>query len=177
VLSFEMSRRGHGEAATGLVQSLFLVSASVGMMFMALKFRSGWEKRFMILCPLAGIPLLFLLGLSGCPEWLFIALLVPTGFVLWGTTPAMVSYGQELFPNAAGVASAITMGISWGVGGLLQAPITAYFQNSGAPYLAYHAFIVPVLCGAIGAWLLPSTSQELAATELPAAAGAEPQMP
>lgn len=162
VLSFEMARRGYGEFATGLSQSLFLASASAGMMAMAWKFRTGWEQRFMVYSPLAGIPLLFLMGWSSVPQWMFLALLVPTGMVLWGTTPAMVSYGQQLFPYGTGLASAITMGLSWGLGGLIQAPVTAYFQNAGVPQQAYHAFILPLLCAALGAWLLPSTTEELA---------------
>ena len=47
-----------------------------------------------------------------------LALLVPSGVVLVGTTPAMVSYAHQLFPRDAGKASALTMGLSWGTSGL-----------------------------------------------------------
>ncbi len=165
VLAFTMEGRGFGTSEIGMTQSLFLVSASAGMFIMAFRFRSGWEQRFMVWCPLVGIPLLLLLGWEGCPTWLFVALLVPTGLILWGTTPAMVSYAQQLFPNRAGLASAITMGMSWGVGGLIQAPITAYFQSQQACL----AFVPFLAVGAAGAWLLPAVgeadSSEFAAHE------------
>jgi len=160
VISFEMSRRHYGTFAIGQTQSLFLVAASVGMFVMAFRFRSGWERAFMIYCPLAGIPLLLILGMHDCPLWLFIATLIPTGLILWGTSPAMVSYAQQLFPRGAGLASAITMGLSWGLGGLIQAPFTAHFQKMGAPYQAFHAFIPCLLLAAVGAWLLPRVQTE-----------------
>jgi len=155
VLAFTMESRGFGTSGIGMTQSLFLISASAGMFIMAFRFRPGWEQPFMIWCPVAGIPLLLLLGWSGCPGWLFTALLVPTGLLLWGTTPAMVSYAQQLFPKGAGLASAITMGMSWGIGGLIQAPITAYFQSQQA----FHAFIPFLVIGAVGAYLLPAASE------------------
>lgn len=155
VVAFVMEGRGFETSAIGMTQSLFLVSASAGMFLMAFRFRSGWEQAFMIWCPLAGIPLMLLLGWEACPTWLFTALLVPTGLILWGTTPAMVSYAQQLFPNGAGFASAITMGMSWGLGGLIQAPITAYFQSQQA----YYAFTPFLALGALGAWLLPAVNE------------------
>ena len=90
VVSFVMDQHGYDSLSTGFVQSLFLASASVGMLLMALKFRPGWERGFMIACPIAGIPLLMVLGWQACPFWAFVTLLVPTGLALWGTTPAMV---------------------------------------------------------------------------------------
>ena len=160
VLAFTLGRRGYSELDIGLYQTLFLVSASAGMFLMALRFRSGWEKRFMIGCPLLGAPVLFALGSEACPEWLFVTCLVLGGAVLWGTTPAMVSFGQQLFPNGAGIASAITMGLAWGLGGLIQAPLTAYFQESGTPQQAFHAFIPCLLIAAAGAWFLPSPNAD-----------------
>ena len=75
--------------------------------------------------------MLYVLGMEECPDWLFRTSLVLGGMVLWGTTPAMVSYAQQLFPKGAGIASAITMGLSWGLGGLIQAPLTSYFESTG----------------------------------------------
>jgi len=158
VLAFTLDRQGYGELQIGLYQTLFLVAASAGMFVMAFRFRTGWERPFMIWCPLAGAPLLFLLGTDGLPPWAFVALLVATGVTLWGTTPAMVSYAQQQFPNGAGMASAITMGLAWGLGGLIQAPLTAAFSHSAAPQQAFLTFIPCLLLSAIGAWLLPSAA-------------------
>ncbi len=167
VLSFTLDQRGFDRFETGLVQSTFLVSASVGMFLMAVCFRSGWERRLMIACPILGIPLLCGLGLEGTPDWMILALLIPTGLVLWGTTPAMVSYAQQLFPKGVGLASAITMGLSWGLGGLIQAPITAYFRSTGSAQHAFFAFAPFLGLAALGAWLLPAVSSEKTAGSRP----------
>lgn len=164
VVAFVMHEHGYDSLSTGQAQSLFLASASVGMFLMALKFRPGWERPFMIVCPIAGIPLLFVLGWPGCPFWLFVTLLVPTGLVLWGTTPAMVSYAQQLFPKGAGVASAITMGLAWGLGGLIQAPITSFFRSSGIPQQAFWGFVPFLVAAAIGASFLPRVSESIVRT-------------
>ena len=166
VVSFVMDQHHHDRLRTGLVQSMFLISASVGMFLMATLFRSGWERRFMILCPLAGIPLLIVMGWEGCPTWLFVSLLVPTGLVLWGTTPAMVSYGQQAFPKGRGLASAITMGLSWGLGGLIQAPITAHYRTTGMPQQALLVFVPFLALAACGAWFLPAAANSPCNTKL-----------
>ena len=160
VLAFTLESQGHDTFRIGLVQTLFLTSACAGMFLMAFRFRSGLEKTFMIWCPLLGIPLMWVLGCESCPEWLLLCLLIPTGMILWGTAPAMVSYAQQLLPRGAGLASAITLGLSWGVGGLIQAPVTAYFQAEGVPRAAFHAFIPCLALAALGACLLPTISGE-----------------
>ena len=156
VMSFALVDRGFDEQSVGMVQSLFLFSASVGMTLMALLFPVGWERKFMVACPLLGIPLLAVWGWEGCPTWLLITVLVPTGLVLWGTTPAMVSYAQQIFPRGAGVASAITMGLAWGGGGLIEAPFTTYFQDMGHPQLSVWAFLPFVAVAGLGALWLPA---------------------
>ena len=160
VMSFTLADRGFDERTVGLVQSLFLVSASGGMTLMALLFPAGWERRFMVACPLLGLPLLAFWGWNGCPTWLLIGVLVPTGLVLWGRTPTMVSYAQQLFPRGAGVASAMTMGLAWGVGGLIEAPFTTYFQDLSKPQLAVWAFLPFLIVASIGAMFLPKAGGE-----------------
>jgi FSR family fosmidomycin resistance protein-like MFS transporter len=156
VMSFALADRGFDERSIGMVQSLFLVSASVGMTLLAMAFPAGWERRFMVVCPLLGLPLLAVWAWEGCPTWLLISVLVPTGLVLWGTTPTMVSYAQQIFPRGAGVASAITMGLAWGGGGLIEAPFTAYFRDIGRPQLAVWAFLPFVAIAGLSAMWLPA---------------------
>ena len=157
VIAFTLagSDRGFDEQTIGGVQSLFLISASVGMSLLAMLFPGGWERRFMVACPLMGVPLLAVWGWEGCPTWLLIAVLIPTGLVLWGTTPTMVSYAQQMFPRGAGMASAITMGLAWGVGGLIEAPFTTYFHDIGRPQLAVWAFLPFVGTAGLAALFLP----------------------
>lgn len=165
VLSFVLQNEGRDVLQIGRTQSLFLASASLGMMLMAWRFRGGWEKAFLIGCPLAGVPVLAVLGMEDLPAWLQNGCLVLVGMLLWGTSPAMVSYAQQMFPRGAGVASAITMGLSWGLGGLLQAPVTAWFHAIGQPRLALWGFLPFLVLSAAGACLLPGTVTANAAAD------------
>ena len=157
VIAFTLAGPGRDfdEQAIGGIQSLFLVSASVGMSLLALLFPRGWERRFMVVCPLLGVPLLAVWGWEGCPTWLLIAVLIPTGLVLWGTTPTMVSYAQQVFPRGAGLASAITMGLAWGIGGLFEAPFTTYYHDLGRPQLAVWVFLPFVAVAGLASMFLP----------------------
>ena len=162
VIAFTLAGPGRGfdEQEIGGVQSLFLISASVGMSLLALCFPRGWERRFMVACPLMGVPLLAVWGWEECPTWLLIAVLIPTGLVLWGTTPTMVSYAQQAFPRGAGLASAITMGLAWGVGGLLEAPFTTYYHDLGRPQLAVWVFLPFVAAAGLAAMFLPEPDNQ-----------------
>lgn len=151
VLAFTLKQPhwGYDEAMIGVAQSVFLIAASVGMFFMVFRFRAGLEKTFLIACPLLAVPLMLILGWKDCPPWLLFTTIALAGLVLWGTSPAMVSYAQQQFPKGAGFASALTMGMAWGIGGLIQAPLTSYFENAGNPQLTFIA-CVPCLLVAGG---------------------------
>lgn len=161
ILAFTLSKPhwGYTEAQIGMVQSIFLIAASVGMFFMVFRFRSGWEKGFMVGCPLLSIPLMLILAWESCPPWLMFTTLALAGMLLWGTSPAMVSYAQHQFPKGAGLASALTMGMSWGIGGLIQAPVTSYFEKAGTPQLAFAAFIPCLLAAGLIAMCMPGCSK------------------
>ena len=168
VLAFTLKGQGESPLVIGMVQSLFLFSASAGMFLLAVWFRPGWERRFMIWCPLLGIPLLYVLGMPDCPRWLLLATLVVAGIVLWGTTPVIVSYAHQQFPNGPGLASALTMGLSWGVGGMIQANITSAYADHQFPQQALHMFIPFVALSAVGAALLPASASRQAPHQPPA---------
>lgn len=158
VMAFVLERPewGYSTQQIGLVQSIFLVAASVGMLVMTFRFRAGWEKAFLIGCPLTAIPLMLILSWQNCPPWLLFSTLAAAGIVLWGTSPAMVSYAQQQFPRGAGIASALTMGMAWGIGGLIQAPITSWFQSIGSPQTAFVAFVPCLLAAGLIAVFLPA---------------------
>lgn len=161
LISFILEKQGASAIQIGMMQSIFLFSASAGMLLMAFRFKSGHEKVFMVGCPLLGIPLMLVLGWEGCPTWLMGLLLIPCGLVLWGTSPAMVSYSHQLFPKGGGVASAITMGMAWGGGGMIQAKITSHFVAIDVPHQAFHAIIPCLVLATIGALFLPSMTRQV----------------
>jgi len=80
---------------------------------------------------------------------------------LVGTPPAMVSYAHQLCPRDAGMASALTMGLSWGTSGLLVAGmITVFVDQYDKPALLFAAFVPCLALSAAGAAFLPSFSRE-----------------
>jgi FSR family fosmidomycin resistance protein-like MFS transporter len=167
ILAYLLEAKGADVAAIGQMQSLFLGSTALGMMLMAMVYRGGRERGFLIATPLLSVPLLWILSRPDCPEWLFLTSLVGFGAILWGTTPAMVAYAQQQFPRGAGFASALTMGFAWGIAGLIQTPITAWYRAEGRPGDALVAFIPCLVASAAGAFLLPATRQEQAVAVKP----------
>lgn len=162
-IAFTLEARGYESDVIGNTQSMFLVSGSVGMLLIASRFRQEWTRGTMILSPLVAAPLLLGLSSAHCPYWLMAVLLVANGIILNGTTPVVVSYAHQLFPKGAGIASAITMGVSWGIGGLLVAKLTTQFDEMGRPELLYAAFVPCALASAAGAWFLPFAGHRHAA--------------
>ncbi|MBC8291255.1 MAG: MFS transporter [Planctomycetes bacterium] len=169
VLAFTLKQPhwGYDEAMIGVAQSVFLIAASVGMFFMVFRFRAGLEKAFLVACPLLAVPLMLILGWKDCPPWLFFTTIALSGIVLWGTSPAMVSYAQQQFPKGAGFASALTMGMAWGIGGLIQAPLTSYFENIGNPQLTFVACVPCLLVAGIVAIFMPPGRPDVGAQAPP----------
>jgi FSR family fosmidomycin resistance protein-like MFS transporter len=163
-LAFVLDARGGGENVIGATQSVFLLAGGVGMLVTAALLRRGWERGAMLVCPIVGLPLVLLLAAPGIPYWLMVALLVPTGLVLTGTTPAMVSYAHQLLPRGRGLASSITMGLCWGIGGAVVAGLVAWSDRLGSPSMIIGAFAPFLAVSAIGALFLPEPTTEV---ELP----------
>jgi FSR family fosmidomycin resistance protein-like MFS transporter len=161
-LAFTLEARGFDTNVIGNMQSLFLVSGSIGMLLVGARFGHGSERRLMILSPLASIPPLIGLAIPDCPTWLTLALLVPAGVILIGTTPAMVAYAHQLFPRDAGMASALTMGLSWGISGLMVAEIISWIIDRGwRTELLFLSLIPSLIVSAIGALALPRPQEHV----------------
>ena len=154
-IAFTLESQGYAADRIGDAQSLFLISGSLGMLLVATRFNHGWERALMIGSPLAAAPFLVGLAVDGCPYWLMLVLLAPAGVILTGATPAMVSYAHQLFPRGTGMASALTMGISWGVSGLAVAGMITAFDHLHQPQWLFAAFIPCVLLASLGAACLP----------------------
>jgi FSR family fosmidomycin resistance protein-like MFS transporter len=54
-----------------------------------------------------------------------LALLLLGGGLLSASNPVIVAHAQELLPHSAGTASALVMGVAWGVSGLLISAVGA----------------------------------------------------
>ena len=141
--------------ALGFAQSLFLGAGSAGMLWLAGRFRRGTERATLKSSAWLAIPILLVLPL--CPQHynLFVVLLVLAGLVLNGTSASLISYGQQLFPHSAGIASALTMGIAWGCGGLLVAVLIPMATAWGHPEWLFWMYIPPLVFCGLARWEAP----------------------
>ncbi len=114
-LAYLLKSSDSSNAVIGAVQSAFMAGIGCGSILCAVFVRREWERNVLWIFPLIASPFL---GMIGWAEgWSQVALVGMCGLLLGVTMPVYISYGQQLLPNGQRVASAITMGVSWGIGG------------------------------------------------------------
>ena len=116
-----LEQRGYSYLVSSLGLSLFLVAGVFGIMAGGpLSDRFG-RCPVVVISLLIALPSLFVfLHTDGVFSLLFLFL---GGFMLIGNNPVVVAYAQEKLPGHASTASAVTMGLGWGVGALIIGPI------------------------------------------------------
>src|SRR6185503_11916764 len=80
------------------------------------------------------------------------------GLLLGISLPVLVSRGQELMPDSPRIASSITMGVSWGVGGGVVSIILFICKYGGRFEPAFAAFAVATLVSSVLCVWLPEVS-------------------
>ncbi|MES2790358.1 MAG: MFS transporter [Planctomycetota bacterium] len=154
-IAFTLANQQIDVGVIGLTQSVFLSAGSLGMLYLAGKFRHGTERRHLVLDPLVALPLVLGLGVWYENYYVTIALLMLAGLVLNGTTAAVISYSHQLFPNNTGIASSLTMGFAWGLAGIVVAILTTVTNQAQHPEWLYWTFLSPLLVSSLLAMLLP----------------------
>ena len=151
-LAYVIKARGGTNAPIGVAQSAFMLGVGAGSLGCALFVRGRDERRVLWTLPLACVP--FLLA---CPYVGFTRLVVcvaAVGVLLGAASPILVGYGQRLLHEGPRVASSLTMGVTWGFGGMIVAGIMAVANRAGRPDLAFPVFAASVLVSSLlCAWL------------------------
>jgi FSR family fosmidomycin resistance protein-like MFS transporter len=138
LLGYLLAQRGAGAAQTGQVQAAFMLGIGLGGLACATFVRPHHERAILWLCPLVVAPVLVALPwLSGL---LLAALVCLSGLLLGISLPVLISYGQQLMPGSQRIASSITMGVSWGLGGAVVSLILLACQYAGSFEPAFLAF-------------------------------------
>lgn len=144
------------KAEIGWVQSAFLAGFGLGNLLAAIAVRTERERLVLWLIPLFGVPCLLVmpslsgLALSGAA--------LATGLFLGIAQPVFISYGQQLFPESQRVASSITMGVSWGLGGAIVAGLMDVCSRTKSYEPAFATFAIAVMTSSVLCVLLPKTS-------------------
>jgi MFS transporter, FSR family, fosmidomycin resistance protein len=156
LMSYWLQSRGASAASTGGVQSAFMLGIGLGGLACAAFVSHRHESLVLWLCPLVVSPVLF--AIPSVSGWLLVSAVCLTGILLGISLPVLISYGQQLMPESQRIASSITMGVSWGIGGGLVSIILAWCKATGR---YEHAFVVLGLATAISSVLciwLPATA-------------------
>jgi FSR family fosmidomycin resistance protein-like MFS transporter len=151
-LAYTLKARGDSNELIGVIQAVFLGAIGAGNLGCALFIGRGIERRVLWLLPLAVAPVFWALPMAG--PLALPACVAVAGLLLGSTMPILVSYGQQLLPDGQRVASSITMGVTWGLGGVLVALTMSCASRVHHPELAFSVFaagcaVSSVLC----AWL------------------------
>ncbi|QDV32961.1 MFS transporter [Tautonia plasticadhaerens] len=152
-LAFLLEARGVGNSRIGLVQSAFFGGIGLGGLACAALVSTRRERRVLWLLPMLAAPLL-----AACPVVVgagMVAVSGALGLVVGLGLPVYISYGQQLVPEGPRVASSITMGVTWGLGGVLVAAIMAASDRLGQPDLAFGAFALASLLAGVACLRLP----------------------
>ncbi len=141
------------ETEIGWMQSAFLGGIGLGGLLCAIIVRPRLERLVLWFVPLLSVPcLLAMPSLQGL--WLSAASLA-TGLLLGMAQPVFISYGQQLFPETQRVASSITMGLSWGIGGAIAAALIDFCDRRQSFDIVFVAFAAAVVVSSVLCVLLP----------------------
>jgi FSR family fosmidomycin resistance protein-like MFS transporter len=136
--------RGYTVAQANYILSLYLTSGALGGFIgghMADRFGGRAVIRFSMIASVPFLALFF--GTTGLISILGLAL---GGLILLFTIPVNVVMAQALAPGQAGTVSALMMGFSWGMAGLIFVPATGWLSDLYSLHFALSLLLIfPIL--------------------------------
>ncbi len=156
-LAFLLDRQGLSEADIGRTQSIFLLSGGVGTLLCPLCTRRGREVTALVTTTALAAACLALLA-WGHPLGFYPAL-VGSGFLLQGTIPILIAYSQHLLPRGRRLAASLTLGTSWGLGGLAVALLRVCYPGDRLGLMLW-ALVPFAALAALGTCMLPRMGRE-----------------
>lgn len=153
-LGFVLAQRNWLKSDVGLVQSAFMAGIGAAGLICALSTSARWERRTLWLPSLLTVPILLILPRLDGPLLHFATL--STGFLLGLALPVLISTGQRMLPESPRVASSITMGVSWGIGGGIVSGIIDLCERWQAYDAAFAGFAVATTLSSLLCIALPS---------------------
>lgn len=152
-LAYLLKARGGSNAQIGLAQAVFLGGIGVGSLGCALFVRRTAERRVLWLLPVLAVPFLIACAVTGFV--LLVACTAVVGFLLGAVMPILIGYGQHLLRDGQRVASSLTMGVTWGFGGMIVAALMGTLNHAHRPDLAFPVFATAAAASSILCIWLP----------------------
>jgi FSR family fosmidomycin resistance protein-like MFS transporter len=159
-LAFMLKARGQSNEQIGIIQSVFLAGVGAGSLGCAMFVRRANERRVLWLPPVLVAPVIWVCPSAGFERLLLCAAV--GGFLLGTTMPILVGYGQRLMPEGQRVASSITMGVTWGLGGAIVAGMMTVVNRLQRPDLAFPAFAAACVLSSLCCVWLPEPAAKVA---------------
>lgn len=113
-----LKARGASDMNVGVAIFTFMISGTIGMMIGGYISDKTDRKSIILFSLIFATPALYALLMSHHDVRFFIFLFI-SGFILNSSLTINVAMAQELIPSSVSIASALTMGVGWGTGGIL----------------------------------------------------------
>lgn len=166
-LAYALDARHAAPDQIGGVQALFLANMGLGGIFCAAWVHRGRERLVLWLLPLLAAPAVLSCGWA--EAWTLNLAVAVAGLLLGTAMPVLISYAQQLLPHAPRLASSLTMGLTWGLGGGLVAATMSVSNSHGRPQAAFVVFAFASVVSSLVCFTLP----RLGPTNEPTATHAE----
>ncbi|MBI3280089.1 MAG: MFS transporter [Acidobacteria bacterium] len=145
--------RGFGFADATHALSLYLAAGAVGG-FVGGHLADRFGGRIVIFVSMIGsVPFLAVFFLAS--GWVALAGLMLGGLILLFTIPVNVVMAQDLAPGQAGTVSALMMGFSWGMAGIVFIPVTGWISDLSSMHRALSSLLAFPILGCLLTLRLP----------------------
>lgn len=139
-LAYGLAAQGVSTDVIGETQSVFLIGMGSGTLACALLVNARNENGVIWLAPICVAGLLPLAAIL--PVSMLRPLMAVCGAILGLSLPILTSRGQVLMPDAPRVGSSLTMGVTWGLGGILVAVLMSVVSLLGNYFLAFYVLAI-----------------------------------
>ena len=157
LLGYLLEAREASAGEIGFVQSAFMLGIGLGGLACATLLQRQHERAILWLCPLLVTPVLVVTPWTS--DLLLTVFACLSGVLLGISLPILISFGQELMPGSQRIASSITMGVCWGVGGGVVSLILGICQYGGRFEPAFAAFAVATALSSVLCIWLPQADK------------------
>jgi FSR family fosmidomycin resistance protein-like MFS transporter len=158
LLGYLLAVRHASASETGWVQAAFMLGIGLGGLCCATLIKQRHERLILWICPLLVTPVLLVIPYAG--GLLLSSVVCLSGLLLGVSLPVLISYGQQLMPDSQRIASSITMGVSWGLGGGIVAIVLAACQYAGRYEPAFLVFAVATALSSLLCIWLPRVEHQ-----------------
>ena len=155
-LAFVLDARGATKTEIGFLQSSFLLGIGTGALICGVFMQPRYEQRALCLLPFGVAALLAMLPATSGVVLVFTVALAGTFIGI--TLPVLISYGQRLLPDRQRVASALTMGVTWGIGSTLVTGLIWCLRQTNRMDIVFTCYSIAVLFSGLLCFFLPQST-------------------